>query len=131
MPVVALRKNIFITKSALNTRSWSQEINIDFVPDVMIVKGFAYQDNGTTTTFYVLRSSLVDYNTMLTFVRGDPNDGITPHYTPTDIVFDMKKPVRGNYTFEFLDVSGDPATININFALHLEFVRYNIKHATN
>jgi len=95
-------------------------INIDFIPDELIVKSVCYYNDFTEARTSYIWSDLVDG--ALCSVADYP---VT--YTP-QTRFTMKKNIRGDYVFRFLDANGQiKTTLQGDLVIMLEFVKYKQK----
>ena len=68
--VIEVRKVIPIIKYIAGASSWTQNITIDFIPDEVIVKSFAYRFDGTEVSINFLYSDLVN-DIMSPILEGD------------------------------------------------------------
>jgi len=117
MPVIEAIKTIVIAGTANTTGSIRRKINIDFIPDELIVNSVCYHNDGSEIGAGYLWSDLVD--DALCSLADFP---VT--YTP-QTRFIMKKSVRGDYIFRFLSTNGQLATtLQGNLVIMLEFVKY-------
>ena len=127
--------------------SYSQYINLEFQPDYMIVNQINYTNSGqnvANASFMMLLSSSIIGGDYLFSVSGA---GIASQITavPTNVVsnnyvlhtpFKITQPIRGSFTFNIVDVTGNPVTataLNMALSFSLIFIKLknNDKHDNN
>ena len=101
---------------------FTKSIDIDFIPDEVIIRQICHRAIVTETQTYSLSSDLVNgyMCTLFTF------SNLTGTVPGTEIIFIIDKPVRGIYNFA-MTLSQDPTVVitgNANVSIHLEFVKY-------
>lgn len=116
MAVVA-RQTVLIGQNLGNDGPvWKQFINLDFVPDEMIVRSITYRYDGTEPNQGFIYTDLVKDSILGTYMDGSTNN--------PQSVFPMKKQVKGQFLFQAMSSTsvldgGD----GVLFAT-LEFVKY-------
>lgn len=126
--IIEVRKNILISRLLNGKSEFSANIDIDFIPDEVIIKNIGFilpdpgdPDNAITSIYSDLVSDYIG-----SFSDVSSGNFITPH-----LVFTLRKPVRGIYRFFILSASSngnnndlEPYLRTGDFILHLEFVKY-------
>ena len=97
--------------------TFTKNLNLEFIPDEMIVKGMHFFKDGTNNTVFTLSSNLVDYNIMCSFIETDI-------YSNFNNVFQINKPVNGLYDFTINMVDTGSIVYNGSIAITLEFIQY-------
>lgn len=126
MPVIEEHKNVLISYSGTED-TFAVSINIDFVPDEVILKGItSYLDNTGSGVVSVIKTDLVNEKFLGFF-----NDANTVS-SVNDAVFTLKKPIRGTYTFQILSIGAGVNnyalyTTGADLSIHLDFVKYKPK----
>ena len=119
MPEVELTK--IISVSSVADEVFRQTIDIDFIPDEMIVRSISYYNDGTEGTVGYIWTDLVDGNILGTYL-----DSITIHCPGTRFI--IKKPIRGVYTFQMRNLQNEiNLLIGGELLIILEFVKYKQK----
>lgn len=115
--VVEVNKNIIISTAFNAVSSFNATIsNVNFIPDVVIIRGISYNPVANEVGITKIYSNLVsDY--IGSFFQ---NFFIKP-----DLTFILKKPVLGTYTFQFQTVDNVAEAGRVgDISIHLEFVKY-------
>lgn len=136
-------KTITLTIEYVTENSENVMINVEFIPDFVIVKSVSIFDNDNevqSLQIFQVKSSLISDNTSLfTFPKGGSNrvfDGtniidsiptlFTQHLKP-ETIFKLYNPVNGLYSFTVLNQLGkrplNVASFNMTILLTLEFVK--------
>lgn len=106
----------------LSTINSTVQINIDYMPDFVIVKSVNYFHDFTQPIGQIT-SDLVDNNIVATF--GDTTITSNPQ-----IYHQLKKEVRGSYNFKLLNLDGSFYDLTVapdEVTLILDFVKYKQK----
>lgn len=108
-----------------NVSSLSYEINLDFIPDEMILKNVSKFDNNngvTSDQMILFKTDLVNAPVFCHFPK------TSSFHETYDIPFKMNKPIRGNYRFYFTKMNGDDpnniTTFDTKMAFTLLFLKY-------
>lgn len=124
MPRVTNRKNITIIQDQTggSQPEFKRTINIEFVPDELIVRCIAYQNDSSEVNVGYIYSDLVRDN-----ILGSVIDGKT--FNNSNQVFTIGEPVHGIYTFSCRQADGsfDDAMAGVPM-ISLEFVKYAHGH---
>ena len=126
--IVEVRKNITISRYINNENSFSANIKIDFIPDVVIVKHIIFiflNPNDTNTYLTSIYTDLVsDY--IGTFTGSSAGNS-----SLSSITYTLNKPINSLYTFKLLSPFSNVndnemiiATRHGDLVIHLEFVKY-------
>ena len=123
-----LKKNVLITANMNDVSSFTKDIFIDFEPDDVVCRHIQYQTNDgkfsdPESKMGIIRTNLV--NDMIgTFSAAAVSNRV-------NLTFQMnRKPVRGEYRFEIVDIDGSPMKRTGHIAIALEFVQnVNRKYA--
>lgn len=123
MSNIEVVKNVIVrgAMANINHSIINYPIYIEFKPDVMIVKGFSIDDLGSTDTSFILRSSLINGEDLISFTT-HADSPVT--FVPCDILFIMNKPVGGMYSFSSIDFDGNASDSNYHISIILEFIKY-------
>ena len=121
MPEVEVRKVVLINNAGINVPVFTQNINIDFIPDEMIVREVGYAFAGATNLIEYVWSNIVDDNIIA--LIGDSKTAHCPNTT-----FTVKKEIKGSYLFQIRDFANEiPGASPGNLLIVLEFVKYKQK----
>lgn len=118
---VEVNKNIVLQMSLSgSTYNFSRSIELQFVPDVMVVKLVNYSDDTTDNgSTHYLWSDLVNGH-LCSFVENMSS------FCP-GITYAINKSVKGNFAFQ-TQKTPDPQTIDTTgdgvLTVHLEFIKY-------
>jgi len=116
MPKVINRKNINIFQSINGIAEFSQLIDLDFVPDEMIIRTISYLNDGIEGPLSAVFCSLVN-DFIGSFVDSKPY--------ANNIVYTIGKPVRGQYNFQIRNADGTLNNVRAgDIHICLEFVQY-------
>ena len=111
------RKNIFLSTTLNNTGRFTKTINIDFVPDEVILKHVLYALDNTEEKGVKLYSTLVN-DIMCSFVDSSSKS--------MNARFSLNRSIRGDFQFSVYNADDTLATDrNGSLFLHLEFVKYS------
>lgn len=119
MADIEQRKNVnFGHYDAGGFSSFTQYINVSFVPDDMVVRGITWYTNGTSQAVRVLTSDLVTEGILGSFNESSQQSNAVTY-------FKMNKPVQGTYTFNISDYTGiSKQTLYGPINISLEFIKY-------
>lgn len=108
-----LIKNAVLTFDINGASSFTREIYVDFIPELMKVKYIAYNNAGGAEDILA---------TIYTDIVND-NIGVVldPHIYHLDTKWMINKPIRGLYRFEIKDETGALQDVDGNVVIHLEF----------
>ncbi len=125
MPVIEEHKNVIISFGG-GSDTFSCPINIDFVPDEVIVKGISSFIDNTSGVLTVIKTDLINEQFL-----GFYNDANTVS-SVAGAVFTLKKPIRGTYTFKLLSITSGVNQYALiaggaDLCIHLDFVKYRPK----
>ena len=121
MPEVEVRKVVLINNRGVNIKAFTQNINIDFIPDEMIVREVGYALSGNQSNIFYVWSDIVDDNIIA--LIGDSKTAHSPNTT-----FTVKKGIKGSYLFQIRDWDDEiPQVAPGNLMIVLEFVKYKQK----
>ena len=125
--IVENRKHIEVPFSFNNPATasfrFTQSINIDFIPDEMVIRQICSRAiTATDTQTYSLSSDLVN-GYLCTFFTFSNSTGTIPS---GNIKFIINKPVRGIYNFVMTLSQDNTVAIgaNSNVSIHMEFIKY-------
>lgn len=121
-PKVKERKTIIIRGSGM-AATFRQDINIQFVPDEVILRGICYYDNtnAANSDIYTIKSSLINNEEIATFGRQENNTT----FQKMNSSFILRRPVQGSYYFTVIDFVNDEIEgITFTMTLALEFIQY-------
>ena len=117
---IEVRKNIVVSFPFNDESSFSQDINIDFIPDEVIVKLVQYDTADDQVTVSGIYSDLVS-DFLASFIWKSS-------IIPTNLTFTLRKPIRGKYNFQLLEKNNANNLVESNVTgqlwIHLEFVKY-------
>lgn len=133
MPEIDIRQNIMVAIdfSVLPTSTFSFPVNVEFVPDEMVVRQITFGgDNTRTGIFFVYTNMIGNYigsfydsstcAPMITYQLGKP--------VGSNIKFDIHNNINynGNNPVPMVNLVGPvPAVINSGIlSIHLEFIKY-------
>jgi hypothetical protein len=125
------RQTIIVGRTALgnNTTFNFRFDTISFIPDVMIVRNTSYiQTAGNNTLWYIWSDIGAINNAIATF---GPSGTTAVNSSKQGQVFQIQKPIGGNYTFKIYD-SVNPNNLTTapdatgSLALTLEFIKYDV-----
>lgn len=130
--IIEVRKNILIRNEFIVSATFYVTIpDVNFIPDEMIVRMITFNSSealptGSTATVGlsalpnnrvgVIQTDLVDDKYIATVTD------VTNACPGTS--FRIKKPVGGQYVFNFMDINGTISNVTADLAIHLEFVKY-------
>lgn len=119
--IIAERKCVMVYYdggSGVNTFNFV--IDINFLPDEMVVRQISYYDNsgGATNNVLMVTSDLTDFQPMFTIIDS------TTFSTVLENRFPIYQQVRGIHTFNFLSIDRINFTSQCQIAFLLEFIRY-------
>jgi hypothetical protein len=121
MPEVEVRKVVLINNGGINIPVFTQNINVDFIPDEMIVREVGYAFDGTQGLMQYVWSNIVDDNVIA--LIGDTRTAHCPNTT-----FTVKKEIKGSYLFQIREYNNNIiAALPGNLLIVLEFVKYKQK----
>lgn len=133
--IVDVRKNVVVSGHIANDDdvSFTREINnVTFIPDEVIVKMITFNS----------RSALPEYdydtneeippdanNKVINIFTNLVDDGYIGSITDVGVccpgfIFTLKRPVIGEYNFQFFDTNREPFNFKGDISIHLEFVKY-------
>lgn len=113
MPKIAERQNVFI-RHTLNGADWQETINVDFIPDEVIVKSVLCTLGALEVG--VIFTNLVQEGVICSYGDGMPNN---PHTS-----FPLKRQVRGQYTFSPRTVADAISASAGPIVIVLEFIKF-------
>mgnify|MGYP007051726806 CR=1 FL=1 len=117
MAKVAARQTVLVGQNlGTNGPEWRQYINLEFIPDEMIVRSICYRYDGTELYQGFIFTDLVKDSIIGTYADGLINN--------PNSVFTMKKQVKGQFLFKMMTSlsnldQGDGTMLAI-----LEFIKY-------
>ncbi len=125
--IIEVRKNILISKELDDEYTFTETINIDFIPDEVITKSILFTLNDPdapediNTTIYT--DLVSDY--IGSFSDRPSGNSVTPN-----LVFPLRRPVNRLYEFTIHSVNA-AHTMQLqsrtgDLTLHLEFVKYRM-----
>lgn len=123
--IIEVRKNILIARELDDSSTFTATINIDFIPDEVIIKNiiFTLEDpdaaqNWNTSIYTDLVSDYIG-----SFSDAPSGNSVTPN-----LVFTLRRPINRLYNFSIQAVNAGGTMILYNrsgdLTLHLEFVKY-------
>ena len=116
MSNIAERQNVLIYRTLVNPNVWDEQINIDFIPDDVIVRSIMYYSNGADPGVSFIRTNLVKDN-----IIGSIDD---PSVQNPQQHFTVNKPIKGAYNFQIVNTNGTIGNRVGQLHIALEFVRY-------
>ncbi len=120
MRIVEVRKNILIRhkfNADLANAQWNESINIEFIPDEVIVRAISYSSQNDEAGVSLIWTDLVNDSYLGTYI----DDAIS---NPNQ-VFTIGRPVRGVYAFKGLFYSGNLDNVALGvIVISLEFIKY-------
>jgi hypothetical protein len=131
-----IKKNIFIVANLrvpdpddplafIGSSSFEKRIDLNFLPDEMIVKYIHYQTydgtlDGVQDMIAYIYSNITN-EIMGSFAANTRPNGINLFYQL------MRKPLNGLFRFELKDITGAPVSKDGHMVIALEFIQYNNK----
>jgi len=111
------RQNVLIVRDLNTGGEWYENINIEFIPDEVIVRSIGYHNDKTETELGYISTNLVKDNRI-----GFYGDGLVSNSQQT---FTLDKPVNGRYLFQLILADGtiDAASAGV-LMISLEFIKY-------
>ena len=148
MSDIAKRQNIIIRQKLTNGDKceFSKEINLDFTPDVVIVRYISYVAIADGAKAEILSSDATNpANTTYDYVVQRENTPSTIYCSLVNdyigVIFDhpvqlmnptywtLNKPVQASYDFKIVGSNGNIDTVRDgNLFIHFEFVKYKTYH---
>jgi hypothetical protein len=117
MPRVETRQNVMIRRDLNDGGQWYERININFIPDEMIVRTVAYHNDGSGGGMSYIWTNLVPENFIGCFSDGGVNS--------SGQVFNVNRDVRGQFEFQVRGVDDSIETDRVgDLIICLEFVKY-------
>lgn len=125
MPTVEVRKNVMISFGG-GADTFTCPINIDFIPDELIVRGITRWNGGSAQWLTVIATDLVQDRYL-----GFYNEAATDS-SAIGATFTIGKQVKGTYTFQILEILTGVNQYSLkslagDVCIHLEFVKYKGK----
>ena len=116
-----IQRKIYLLSHDLNaSKSWNEDIRLEFTPDEMIVKSVQYVNDPKQYNTDYLTSDLVHWDPICLF-----SDYVAlPH---PNMHFQMGKQIKGPYNFRALANDGATSAATGILMILLEFVQYE-KH---
>jgi len=122
--------NNIVFNSYYNNASFSRDINIEFIPDEVVLKNVSINNIGYENSDHMLflRSNLIPGSPIL---FSFPN--LSMYNEALDIPFRLKSPVNGTYNFNFVTILGKPPSqalipyFSIEIAFTLLFIKFKSK----
>jgi len=119
--------NNIVFNSYYNNASFTYDINVEFIPDEVVLKYVSYNNISALNTDHMLflRSNLIPGNPVL---FSFPN--ASKYNEALDIPFKLKSPVNGSYNFNFVTILGKPPSMalipyfSIEIAFTLLFIKF-------
>lgn len=118
-------KTVFINnKFEANQKSFTKNINVEFLPDEIIVKYLSLNDDNVNIEYgmYTLKTNLVREDILICF---PPASSFT---TSLDIPFKNYDRINGTYSFTLNKIDNseidEMATMNLSLSLVLMFVKF-------
>lgn len=124
MPEVKNRRTVLIRHNLTTSVEWDENIIINFDPDEVIVRSVLYyteQDEKAISPSYIYTSLVNESDALCVFAHEHKTSA--PYNNPQS-VFQLNSPVRGQFNFRALDITGAPTTANGRLMITLEFISY-------
>ena len=113
------RKTVFVSLDPNSENEVFYEIsNVNFTPDVMIVKSITVINAGTADAVYRIITDLTDWQPIAIINTKSVEINLI------DVTFNLNKQINGTYTFRFTDYIGDSVNLSMFLTLQLEFIKY-------
>jgi len=117
MSNIAERQNVLIYRTLANPNEWNEQINIDFIPDDVIVRSIMYLGPAVPEPgVSFVRTNLVKDNIIGSF---DDSSVHNPQQ-----YFTVNKPIKGAFNFKIVNNDGTIGNRTGQLHIALEFVRY-------
>jgi len=123
-----IKKNIFVIAELDNAggaSSFENRINLNFLPDEMIVKYIHYQTNDGDVDPVQDMINYV-YSNITNEIIGSFAANTRPNQCNLTYQL-MRKPINGLFRFEFKNLAGAPIVKDGHMVIALEFIQYNHK----
>jgi hypothetical protein len=118
--IIEVNQNVTISTVLNNVSSWISPINVNFIPDVVIVRSILFSGgiDGTAPGAYIVSSNLCTQN------NGILGSFTENFVTISQISYILKNPINGTHTFQILDTVKNLAQITGDICINLDFIKY-------
>jgi len=139
---IELMKTVLINNIYNATTNYSQYVSVEFQPDIMLITQVNYTNvnqGAAGASFMLLMSSNITSDQYLFSINGG---GVTSQITATPLTvvsdtyqlmtpFQIFQPVKGNFSFNIVDIKGSPpanaATFNLALSFTIVFIKFKNK----
>jgi len=112
-----LIKNVIIAHDFKNGYEFKKDINVQFVPDELVVKQIVYRHDGGETGIGKLNSDLIRGGTLCFFMDGSSQI--------LNCSYSLGIPIDGTYTFTALELDNKPSVGSVGqLGLILQFIKH-------
>ncbi len=131
-PVVNVNRNFMVYQNLDDgedgTGSFIKNINLQFMPDLMVVKAVTYYpDTEDLGSNYIIETDLIQNQVIANFVVSLDAEGTgnIPYVSTPNLVFKIINPIGGNYNFRIYTASDRETVAQLKgrLGINLDFIK--------